>query len=54
MKKESNMPERKPAQSSELLGSGDRSTANVEVSHEEIARLAYVLLGRTRRRRWII
>ena len=38
------MPEKKPAgQSSELLGSGDRQSADVEVSSEEIARLAYAL-----------
>ena len=38
------MPEEKPAgQSSELLGSGDRPCADVEVSSEEIARLAYAL-----------
>jgi len=38
------MPEEKPTgQSSELLGSGDRPCADVEVSSEEIARLAYAL-----------
>jgi len=37
------MPERKPVQSSELSGSEDRSSASVEVSHEDIARLAYAL-----------
>jgi hypothetical protein len=37
------MPERKPVQSSELLGSEDLPSANVNVSHEDIARLAYAL-----------
>ena len=38
------MPEKKPVgQSSELLGSEDRPSADVEVSHADIATLAYAL-----------